>query len=474
MSAIRTILFALAAGLVLCALQPAALASGYVPVHTGAVDSGSTITANGCFVRFDLSNGSGSARVTVSSPNYPQQVVTISPDQSYYYYDALRIYVASIDFRASRIMVDISKPAGSGGGDTPSGTKLSCEVPGQLALAGDRVTFPLVIQNNYDEDKTYTLTSSSDTGWSIRFTSGGTGVYKVFVPKQSSKTVSLEVYTTGATGVGEKKVTASVDGQSIDLYVQITSVNQSAEVSAKVSSRIASIGDKIYYEISIRNLQPKENIYKLSATGLPDSWYYRYKENQASVEELAETAIPASGEKSLVLEIVPPYSVSEGDYNFTAVVSAPDGTKIARDLLLRLKSGVSMSMTTARLAYDAKPGEAFSIDVYVRNEGSGAALTNVYLETKAPDGWIVQVTPNQTNSIKAGQSQLFKVRITPPGNIVASDYDVTVKAKSDQAEKEKDYRITIKVDSYVPYVGGAIILLVLGGLVLVYRKFGRR
>jgi uncharacterized membrane protein len=133
-----------------------------------------------------------------------------------------------------------------------------------------------------------------------------------------------------------------------------------------------------------------------------------------------------------------------------------------------------MEMLSGKLAYDAKPGESFNIDVYVRNSGNGAALTNVYLETKAPDGWTVQVTPNRTASLTAGNSQAFRVKVTPPGNIVASDYDVTITAKSDQAEKEKDYRITVKVDSLVPYIGGAIILFVVVGLVLVYRKYGRR
>jgi uncharacterized membrane protein len=110
----------------------------------------------------------------------------------------------------------------------------------------------------------------------------------------------------------------------------------------------------------------------------------------------------------------------------------------------------------------------------VRNTGNGAALTNVYLDTKAPDGWTVQVTPNQTNSVAAGNAATFRVKVTPPGNIVASDYDVIITAKSDQAEKEKDFRITVKVDSIVPYIGGAIILFVVVGLLLVYRKYGRR
>ncbi len=401
--------------------------------------------------------------------------MTISPGHSTYYYDVLKVYVSEINKTSGKIWVDIAKYTPDGGSTpTAQGTKLTCETPGLQALAGDIVTFPITIQNNNDEDKTYTLSASSGTGWALRFVSGDKGLYKLYVPSRSSKTVTLEVRTTGATGIGEKKITASVDSQSIDVYVLITSVNQSAEVSATVSSKIAAIGDKITYDIKIRNLQTQENIYRLSASGLPENWYYRFKESASGQEELSETVVPAGGEKNLVIEIVPPYSVGAGDYNFTATVTEPGGNVINKDLMLRLKSGVGMTMQSSKQGYEAKPGQTFNIDVFVTNSGSGTALTNLYLETDAPDGWTVQVTPNKTASLTAGNTQKFTVKVTPPGNIVASDYDITIKAISDQAGKEKDYRISVTVDSYIPYIGGAIILFVVGGLVLVYRKYGRR
>ena len=470
---------ALILGLLVCFLQlaisPVTAAGDYTSVYSNTVDSGDTITANGCFLRFDIINGGNAVSVNIKSAGYAQQNATITENQAFLYFDALKVYVADINTSTGKIIVDLLKPTtDSGNTGTSSGTSLTCELPGQLALAGDIVVFPVTIQNNNNEDKTYTLSSTTGTGWNVRFTSGDKGIYKVFVPKAQTKTVNVEVRTNAATGVGEKKVTATVDSQNIDLYIHITSINQSADVSTKVTSKIASIGDKIYYDIRIKNLQSKENIYKLAVSGLPDNWYYRFKEDTASVDEMAETVIPSAGEKSLLLEIVPPSSIQAGDYNFSAIVTTPEGQQISKDLTLRLKSSVDMSMTSSKLGYSAKPGEAFNIDVYVTNTGNGAALTNVGLETKAPEGWLVQVSPNSTNSIKAGQSQTFRVKVTPPGNIVASDYDVTIKAKSDQATKEKDYRITITVDSYIPYIGGAIILVVVGALFLVYRKYGRR
>lgn len=124
--------------------------------------------------------------------------------------------------------------------------------------------------------------------------------------------------------MGEKQVTAYVDDMRLDVAVRITSANTSADVSFNVTSLIVNSGDPIMYGLSIRNTKPSENVYKLAVTGLPDNWYYRYKETQGSTQEMAEAVIPASSSKNLVLEVVPPpHSVAMGDYNFTAVVTTP-------------------------------------------------------------------------------------------------------------------------------------------------------
>jgi uncharacterized membrane protein len=459
--------------LVASAMMPAA-ADSYETVFSDWVTDGQIVHVNGCYATFNLTNGSTTVQATVSGPGAAEQVVNIPLGQAYYYPGLIRIYLVNVDQVNHKAFVDIASLSSSGDSSQPTGTKLTCNTPGQTALAGDVVTFPITINNYNDGDRTFTLSSSTDTGWSVGFTYGGKGIYKVYVPKSQSQVVNLEVHTSASTPVGEHKVTAKVDSTSIDVYVYITSVNQSVEVSTTVGSKIAAIGDKIYYDVHLKNLQSSENVYNLSVSGLPDSWYYRFKETAASTDEMAEVVVPASSEKSLVLEIVPPYNVAEGDYNFTATVGSGDGTKIDKGLTLKLKSGSGMTVTTSKLAYDAKPGQSFNIDIYVTNNGRGAALTNVYPDVKAPDGWTVVVSPNRTNSIKAGESQKFTLSIVPPGNIVASDYEVDANVKSDQAETDKVYRVTVSTESYIPYIGAGLILVVLVGLVLMYKKYGRR
>ena len=389
-------------------------------------------------------------------------------------FDDLRVVLLGngIDRDHNKVYLMISRVYD--GGPATSGTALSCSVIGQKALGGDKVVFPIVVQNLDDVAHTYTLSASSSTGWALSFVSAGKNVYKVSVPGKQSLTVDLEVHTSAATGIGEKRVTARVDSSAIDLYVDVTSVNHTADLTAKAGSVVASVGDKALYELSIKNSEAIENDYKLAVSGLPDGWYYRFKESAVAMSEISEVVVPAGADKSFVLEILPPYSVGPGDYSFTATVTTPSGDVLNKDFSLRLKSGADLSVTTAKLSYDAKPGEPFEIVLYVGNNGQGAALTNVQTEVTAPSGWVYTASPNTTSAIAAGTSTKITVKVTPPGNIVASEYPLSIKVKCDQGAKTFDYNIKVSTDSYIPYIGAGIILIVIVGLVLVVRKYGRR
>lgn len=464
---------ALSTLLLLCLLSgalmaPAQAGTVYTSVFSGTVNSGDMKSAGGCFVSFGITNGS--VHVEVTSPDYGSGDAYVPAGNAYYFKNMLRIYIASIPTPSSAV-VDISKTTSSTAG---TGIKAYCDTPAQNTLAGDEVSFPITIQNNLASDETLSLSSEFPGGWSTKYDYNGKDIYQIYVPASSTRTVNLVVSTPYTSSIGQQTVYAKVGDSTVELYVDITSVNESVDVSAKLSSQIAYIGDKIYYDLTLDNLQAAENVYQLSVTGLPENWYYMYLESRSSSSELAETVVPASIQKSLVLCIVPPYSVSAGDYNFTSRITTSSNQTITKDLALKLKSGTSMTVNVDKLAYTASAGQTFTMNVYVTNSGTGSALTNVYPEVTAPSGWVVSSSPESASTIKSGETQTFVISVQPPGNIVASDYDVSVNIKSDQATDTEDFRITIATSSYVPYVAGGIILVVLVGLVFLYKKYGRR
>jgi uncharacterized membrane protein len=461
------------------AFQAPALAAGSSVLYSGTVENGSLVSgsqANGCYVTFFI-NSAGTVHATIVSTNYQMANTYLPVGQSVYYYDQLVILVGQVSQKGDgtwQASVELSAPSTTTT-TTSTGTSLSSETPGQTALAGDSVSFPITITNNNDGDRTYTLSASGASGWGLSFELGTKSIYQVTVPESQSKIVNFVVQTPYTASIGQQTFTVSTGDASTSVNVDITSVNSSVSVTPKVSTVISYVGSKAYYDISLENLQAQDNDYKLSLTGLPnDNWYYAFLSSRTSTDEMAETIVPASTTQSLVLEIVPPYTATAGTYNFTATVTTSDGLAISKNLTLQLKSGTGMSVSYDQLAYSSNAGDTIKIPIYVTNTGT-ATLTNVYASVSAPSSWVVTSSPNSTATLQAGKTQIFYLSVQSPGNIVASDYSVVVTAKSDQeAAADDTFRITITTQSYIPYIGGGLIIVVLAGLFFMYRKYGRR
>ena len=479
---LKFFLLALLAVCVAAAAVPAVAGAktSYVSVYEGWVNGDNMSSQNslGVYVTPSFPDDSLALNVThlhVQSSYYSGGYATLGVGDSYDYYDAARITVMDIRdyYGTPQAYIDISQPVNT---SESNGTVLYSDAPGMIAKAGDTVSFSLTIQNNDNVDHTYTLKASSSADWNTTFQYQGRNIYQLYVPKSQSKTVNLLVDTPYTATLGEKTFTVYADSYSMGLHIDVTSVNQSVSVSTPSGdSVIASLGDKAYYDVTLNNLQDQENDYHLSVTGLPANWYYMYLDSKTSTSALAEEVVSASTSKNLALEIIPAASATAGDYNFTMEITTSDGVKVAKNLTLKLNGGAAISAQYDKLSYDAKPGTAFNIKVYVTNSGKGAALTNVYPSVEAPSGWTVSSSPETANTIQAGDMQVFTVSVLPPANIQASDYDVKVTVKSDQANANVlDYRINVTTDSYVMYIAVGIVLVVIAGLVIVFRKYGRR
>ena len=263
-------------------------------------------------------------------------------------------------------------------------------------------------------------------------------------------------------------------GRTTDIgIVSLEQKEYCADVSSKSPSKTAMIGENPLYQITIKNSGKADDTYRLDIEGLPDNWYCRYKEVKEGKEDIYELFISSGEEKTLYLEFVPPYDVEIGEYNFTSLIQS--STELYDlNLTLNLRGCYEMRLYSRRLSYVVKRGEKVVIEVTASNIGKGGTITNIRPAITAPEGWTATIHPKEVSSLKPGESEKFGVSITPPGDITASDYKVTVKLKSDQLEEEEDFRITVEESSNVALYGVVIIVIVIVALAFMFRKYGRR
>ncbi len=263
-------------------------------------------------------------------------------------------------------------------------------------------------------------------------------------------------------------------GKTIALgIVPLEKENFFAEIRVKSPSRMAAIGSNPQYEMTLKNAGRNDDTYALSVEGLPEQWYARFKESRDATEEVSEIYIPAGEEKPLYLDLIPPYSVDVGEYNFTAVIDS-SARQYEENLTLRLRGSYTMRTYAKSYRHEINRGDTLAFDMTVSNAGVGGALTKIGINMSAPEGWRATVDPATVASLEPGERATVRVTVVPPADIVAGEYKVVALVKSDQAEGEDEFRIVVKEQSYVALLGLLVMAGVAAGLWYMFRKYGRR
>ena len=263
-------------------------------------------------------------------------------------------------------------------------------------------------------------------------------------------------------------------GQTVDLgIIPLEKENYFAEVMVKTPSRVATVGTNPLYEITLRNIGRNDDTYTLAVPDLPEQWYARFRESSTTNEEVQEIYIPSGEEKTIYLEVILPYSVEVGDYNFTLVVGS-SARDYEENLSLRLRGSYDLRTYTKTYRHEIDRGETLAFDITITNAGLGGSLTNIGVNMSAPEGWRASADPATIASLEPGERAIVRVTVVPPADIVAGEYRFIALVRSDQDEQEDEFRVVVNERSYVALLGLLVMVGVAGGLWYIFRRYGRR
>ena len=95
------------------------------------------------------------------------------------------------------------------------------------------------------------------------------------------------------------------------------------------------------------------------------------------------------------------------------------------------------------------------------------------MSATSPTGWVVKFDP-ATVTVPAGGSVQVVAHVTPSSDAITGDYVTTMTATAPLATATTDIRVTVQTSAIWGAIGIGLIALVLLGLWLVFRRFGRR
>jgi uncharacterized membrane protein len=225
------------------------------------------------------------------------------------------------------------------------------------------------------------------------------------------------------------------------------------------------------FNLTLQNGTAQDQTVSAAATA-PAGWTTDAKLSEA---QAASTVVKAGSSTTITVTATPPANAPAGHTDIG--VTATAGTKtIPAKLGIDITGTYKLTLSTPGdlLSTHGSAGSAMRQSLEVRNGGTGD-LTGVTVTATPPSGWTITFDPvGGKVDVAAGQTGTMTAIITPSGDAVAGDYPITLTATNPQATSTANIRFTVETSPIWALVGIGVIVLILAGLLYVFRTYGRR
>jgi uncharacterized membrane protein len=358
----------------------------------------------------------------------------------------------------------------------PTGLTIVTTYPSIEVDPGGTATFPLRVTSPTSERVDLTV-SGVPEGFTASVRGGGSIVSSVTTTGTGdSPELELRVDVPDDAGPDSYAVVVSATSatETAELPVDLVVADASGGTISLTTDFPVQQGDSsvtFQFNLRLTNDTSQEITFGLTGQG-PEGWTV---EVSPSGQTQAATAVVGAGESQNIRADVTPARFAEAGQYLIKVI-ASDGTRGAEaDLGVELTGSYDLTLTSAdqRLNVAVTAGSPTAFAVVVANTGT-APLEAVNLTASAPTGWEVTFDTPTIDSVAVGQTATANAQITPAGNAVAGDYQITFTARNDQVSETMQVRATVETSTVWLFVGIGVIALVLVGLFLVFRRYGRR
>jgi len=370
------------------------------------------------------------------------------------------------------------------------GLTISTPFPAVTVDPGATAKFDVTFTTPTPERVDITITGTPD-GWTSRMrgagstisavTTSSTPVGTAAAPANPSATASLEVALPEQVAANTYQVTVqghSASGLTASLTVDLTVL--SADVGSVTGTAQQPLlqgkaGTNFTFDVAMKNDTNQEISFALDAQGPSDWTVTAIPSGQAQ----AATLVVAAGATGHVTVTANSPSTAEAT-NYPIVLTATGGPQpVEVDLGVTITGSYSLTLDTqdSRLNASATIGQDTTLNLVVTNTGT-APLSAVTLTATPPQNWTVTFAPNGLTNLAPQTPTTVVATIHPADSAVAGDYAITYRANSTGASQTAsdsvDIRTTVQTSPIWGFVGIGIIVLVVVGLFLVFRQYGRR
>ena len=361
----------------------------------------------------------------------------------------------------------------------------STDYPGVTIKPGGTSTFTLYITNTGSEETTVELgVEDLPEGWEGSFKGSSNEVSMVHVgacqKKEDSPSLSYSLTVPEDTKEDIYTISLNAKGGDVDeslaLTVKVDAEEKkigAGEFSTDYAQQEGDSGTKFSYTTTLTNNSGENMTYSLSAEGAPEGWTVTFTPSDTTT---ATSSVPvdAGASSTIKAAIVPAQNVTAGEYPIT-LVAACAGETLELPVTVKITGTYSLTATTptGNLSTSAYAGETKDVALSIQNTGN-IDLTAVSLKAQASTDWEITFDKDTINEIPAGGSAEVTAHITPAKDAILGDYVTIITASNDAVSSDCALRISVQNHTSWGIAAVAVIAVLVLGLVLIIRRFGRR
>lgn len=365
-------------------------------------------------------------------------------------------------------------PLGVSGALAANGLTLTTPYPALTVSPGTQVAFDLSLQTTAPA-RIDLAVSGAPAAWKAVLHGGGHVVAAVQTDGAKATTVRLDVdVPADATGSAQIVVTATSGGTTVALPLDIkVQADAGGEITVKpdYAALKGSSNQSFTFNLTISNQTPEDVSYTATGEG-PTGWTVGV--TLTGQEQAVSGTAKAGGTNNVAVKVTPASNADAGTYK-VAVVATVGGKQFPIELGLEITGSYALTLSTPTQVLSANgPAGNVTEQVFTITNKGTAPVTNVVTSGSLPTNWKATFDPPTIASIAAGQAVNVTAKITPSADAIAGDYSLTFSAKGAEVNDSAEIRFTVEASLVGALIAVGLIVLIIGGLLWVFRRYGRR
>ena len=337
---------------------------------------------------------------------------------------------------------------------------------------GESINYSIDLINNGSEIYNENISLSGlPSSWKYDIKSGSWNIKQLAVLPNEKKNFSLTVNVPLKINRGNYNFLVSAGEAKLPLSIIVAQQGTyQSEFTTDQPNMQGNSKANFTFSTTLKNQTADQQLYALMADA-PRGWNVIFKPNY---KQATSAQIEANASQNITIEITPAANTETGTYKIP-VRAVTKSTSAELALEVAITGTFQMELTTPQglLSSDITAGDTKRIDLEIVNSGS-SMLKDIQLTSRKPSDWEVSFEPSKVESLKAGTIANVTAILKASSKALPGDYVVTIDAKTPEVNANAQFRIAVKTPLIWGWMGALVIVVTIGGVYFLFRKYGRR